>query len=122
MKIFRKIRQNWALLGFSPNQVQVQGNRRTTGTLQILGIGLLAFSTCLVAVYFFHVADSRDEYMYSLFTLLGVFTFFVVQSHLVFKNDKIYLTIDMLEVVMSDSEFSSDCIAFIIDRTKTNSK
>lgn len=66
---------------------------------------LLVLSICLIGVYFIHVADSMEEYMYSFFLILIGICIIVSQTSLIFKNDELFHLIDFMEMVLNDSEF-----------------
>lgn len=102
MKVLQTARKNLAKMGFSPNQQQ--NTNRIVGRRQIIGICISTISTSLVGVYFLHVANSTEEYMYSFFSLTAGVGITVSYISISVKNDKIFDTIGFGERVMIESK------------------
>lgn len=102
MKIFQIIQKNFALMEFVPNQQQK--NSRTFSRAQIIKIFWCTLSSSLIAVHFFHVTNSMEECMYSLFALTNAIAFTLSYASVVYKNDKIFNIIDAEEKMLNDSE------------------
>lgn len=105
MKILQIIQKNMAVMGFVPNQQQKNNKKSSEKLKQTAGIYVSVLNTSLIGVYFFHVANSREEYMYSIFALICAVGFFLSHISVIFNNDKIFNTIDMGENVIFESEF-----------------
>lgn len=103
MKIFQTIQKNLALIGFVPNQQQ--NTHRTVSKIQAFGIGSAAFFTCLICINFIFVAKSTEEYMYSVFALIGATGMTTTHISLVVKNDKIFKAVNLCETLLNDSKF-----------------
>lgn len=103
MKIFQAVRKNMATMGFVPNQQQ--NNNGKCSEKQLWGILFLLLTTSLIGVYFFHMANSTEEYMSLLFVLIATVGITLALTSLILKNDKIFNTIEMGEKVLIESEF-----------------
>lgn len=103
MKVLQAVQTNLALLGFYPNQQQ--NSNRTLSKMQTLGIGLSLLGTSLVAAYFLFLANTTEEYMYSLFLLVAAISLATSKISLAIENDKIFNAIDMFEKLIGESEF-----------------
>lgn len=103
MKILHSVQKNLALMGFCPNQQQ--NSRGIFNKRKTRWICSFALITSLISVYFVHVADSREAYMSSLFTLLIAATTTASLFTVFNKNNQIFHTIDLLENLMNEREF-----------------
>lgn len=104
MKVLQIVQKNLALSGLFSNQQQ--SNARAFNRLYTFTICLaLLCTSILVGIQFFHVANSKEEYMYSLFTLATVLFFSLVYGSFIVKRIKIYDTIDLGEKVLNESAF-----------------
>lgn len=103
MKIHQTFQKNIATMGFVPNQQQ--NNNKIFRAKELWGLFFSVLNTTLPGLYFFRVANSREEYMYSLFALICAFSIALCHTSLIFKNDAIFDAIEMCENVLIESEF-----------------
>lgn len=103
MRIFQRIQEHLAAMGFAPNQQQ--HNNGKFSEKQLWGIFLSGLGTSLTSANIFYVANNREEYMYSLFTLITAAGFTLSYTSFTFANDKIFDTIEMGEKMLIESKF-----------------
>lgn len=89
-----------ATLGFVPNQQQ-----NNNGKFSEKQSWEFRFFYRLQALHFFRIANSTEEYMSSFFELITAVGITLALTSFIFKNDKIYNTIEMGEKVLIESEF-----------------
>lgn len=116
MKLFQTIQTNLALRGFYPNQRR--NSNGALSTMQTLGVGCSLLGSCLVGTYFLFLANKTEEYMYSLFTLLGSISLATSQVSLANENDKIFNIIDMFEKLIDESEFQFYFMSIVENEAK----
>lgn len=104
MKVLQTVQKNLALLLFVSSQQQ--SNNKTFTIHQKIGISLTTFGTCLIGVYFVHVANSKEEYMNSFFMLTIGIAMALSHVSMIVKNDEIFSTINIsIEEAVNESEF-----------------
>lgn len=112
MKILQRSQKYFAMIRFSPNQQR--NNNITFKVVQAWQIALAVFGTSLVGLYIFRIADSKEEYMYSAFTLTAVIGIAVSYASMMFKNDKIYDAIELGEKLLTERGEFQSCINHLL--------
>lgn len=103
MKFFQTIQKDMAAMGFVPNRLQ--NKNRKFSDKRLWGISFAVFGSSLIGIYIFHQASSREEYMYSVFTLITTVGIILGNISLIFKNDKFFEAIETGEMLLVESEF-----------------
>lgn len=97
MKIFQVIQENSASDGFTRDQSELKRN-------QLKQIYISISIITLQIVYMFRVANTSNERMYSICTIISCLSIFVSSLSVIFKADTVYHFIDDYEHVVNESE------------------
>lgn len=95
MKIFRQIQRNLAVMGLTPNQQH--NDRLKLNFRQTIFVVVCAINVNLMSSYAFFVANDIGEYMDVILSLIGVVTIAIAFMSIIYKNDKGFDTIKLLE-------------------------
>lgn len=90
-------------MGFYPNEQQKTS--KLFSEEQATRIITSVVCTGLVFVYFVHVADNTEEYMFAFFALTAAIGVTISHTDLMAKNDKIFKLVDKGENMINDSKF-----------------
>lgn len=103
IKIYEKIKENMAAMGFTPNQ-QTQNSDWKLSRFQIIVITILSIDVGTLCVFLFYEASGIEEYMDAIFELtteVGMFSSFI---SLIFKNDDIFVILETTTNELTESE------------------
>lgn len=95
MKIFQTIQKTLSAMGFAPNQQK--NNHRKANITQIVDVIFCSNDVILIGLYILREANSIETYMDSIFTFTAVVGITISYMHIVFKNDKVFDTIEFCE-------------------------
>lgn len=109
MKIFQRVRKQYAILGIS------SANRLTqewpfSGRV-FAGFALFACTIIFQLVYLFHVTDGFMEYIESISSTSGTVIIFVCFAAIVFRQATLFKSIGNIEKLIDTSkpEWNTDC-------------
>lgn len=105
MKIFQTVQKNLAALGLAPNRQQNNNWHLTAG--QIGSVVICSVDVIKLGVYIFCEASSIEEYMDLIFSLTFVAGVTLTYTSMIFKNDKVFITIELCAKELNDSELMS---------------
>lgn len=95
MKIFQVVMENFAAMGFTPNQQQNSVRRVNRG--QIIDILFCVIDAVLVGLYIVFEANGIEEFMESIFSLTVVAGVTIAYTSIIFKNDEIFNIVKCFE-------------------------
>lgn len=101
IQILQTARKRLPLMGFYPKQQQNSG--RAFGGRQLREIVYAVVSSISFGLLSFLVAESKEDYMYSVFSLTIAVGITVSFISLITENDKIFDTIDAGQAMINDS-------------------
>lgn len=101
MKLFQTVQKNMAAMGFFPNQQQNGRRKLTFG--QILSVFLYSINVISFCIYISCVANTIEEYIDSIFSSTVIVGIEIAFISIIFKNDKLFRTIENAEKEANDS-------------------
>lgn len=102
LKTFRTIQKVLAMMGFTPNQQQ--SNHCKLNSRQIIFVVVCAINVTFLSSYIVRVANSIDEYMDAIFSLIILVTVAIAFISIIFKNDKLFNYIEFITNLLTDSK------------------
>lgn len=101
MKIYQILQRNLAVMGFTP--IQQQNNNWKISYGQIIDIVLYSIEAIFIGRYTFYEASGIEDYMKSIFLFAVLFAITIAYISIIFKNDKIFNTIEFFEQELNHS-------------------